>query len=238
MANRLYAPNLSDLEATKRWLRAVLSTYTFGVQGILLTDGTVLPLPSESALIAKLIEVTLLQRFRTVALAVRDLTVDGAPSGRVYPDILLSGPRLSHRKVAVDVKAARRGLGGRRTVSRITLGPYDKYFRYPERKMAGSWLPYGEIDWHLDAIVLYDYVGGVISNVEPLVTETWRVASTVRSSGTRHYIGAVMEIERLRNERGDFETADAFYRYWRELPIGPFVGRIEAHDETEEDGDL
>ena len=37
--------------------------------------------------------------------------------------------------------------------------------------MAGSWIPYGDIDWHLDVIVLYDYLGGVITNVEPLVVE-------------------------------------------------------------------
>lgn len=218
MPNARFNPDLASLEATKIWLRSVLATYSFGVQGILLTDGTVLPLPSESALIAKLIEVTLLQRFRTVALAVSGLTIDGAPSGRVYPDILLSGPRLNYRKVALDVKAARRARGGLRTVSRITLGPYDKYFRYPDKKLAGSWIPYGEIDWHLDAIVLYDYLGGVITNVEPLVAETWRVASKVRSSGTRQYMGAVMEIERIRQERGDFDSADAFYQHWRNYP--------------------
>jgi hypothetical protein len=184
----------------------------------------VLPLPSESALIAKLIEVTLLQRLRTVALAVRGLVIEGAPSGRVYPDILLAGPRVGHRKVALDVKAARRNPGGRRTVSRITLGPFDKYFRYPDRKMAGSWLRYGDIDHHLDAIVLYDYLGGVVSNVEPLVVETWRVASRIRSSGTRNYMGAVMETDRLRAESGEFATEEEFLSYWRRFPIGPFSG--------------
>lgn len=207
----------------------MLGTYSFGVQGILLTDCTVLPLPSESALIAKLMEVTLLTRFRTVGLAVRGLVIDGAPSGRVYPDILLSGQRLGHRKVALDVKAARRAPKGKRTVSRITLGPYDKYFRFPDRKMAGSWLPYGDIDHHLDAIVLYDYLGGVISNVEALVVETWRVATRVRSSGTRNYMGAVMEIERLRREQGEFESEADFLSYWRNFPIGP----IRAADEPD-----
>lgn len=235
MSDALYDPVLDDLASIKRWLRAVLGTYAFGVQGILLTDGTVLPLPSESALIAKLIEVTLLQRFRTVALAVRGLVVDGAPSGRVYPDILISGPRLSHRKVALDVKAARRAPGGRRTVSRITLGPYDKYFRFPTAKMAGSWIPYGDIDHHLDAIVLYDYLGGVVSNVEPLVVETWRVASRVRSSGTRKYMGAVMEIDRLRREVGEFPSEEAFQAYWRAFPLGPVSTEAEAGPEAEPD---
>lgn len=227
MPGNLYDPTLDDLPAVKSWLRTVLGTYSFGVQGILLADGTVLPLPSDSSLIAKLMEVTLLTRFRTIALAVRGLTVDGAPSGRVYPDILISGQRLGHRKVALDVKAARRAPGGRRTVSRITLGPYDRYFRYPDRKMSGSWLPYGEIDHHLDAIVLYDYEGGVVSDVEALVVETWRVATRVRSSGTRNYMGAVMEIDRLRNERGEFESEAEFLSYWRNYPIAPMRAEPE-----------
>ncbi len=228
MPDNLYDPRFTDLGSVKNWLRAVLRTYSFGVQGILLADGTVLPLPSESSLIAKLMEVTLLTRFRTVALAVRGLTIDGAPSGRGYPDVLLSGQRLGHRRVALDVKAARRAPGGRRTASRITLGPYDKYFRFPDRKMPGSWLPYGDIDHHLDAIVLYDYAGGVISNVEALVVETWLVATKMRSSGTRNYMGAVTEVERLRREQGEFESEEAFLAYWRNYPIGPMRDEPES----------
>lgn len=233
MPDSLYNPRLEDLASIKRWLGSVLGSYSFGVQGILLTDGTVLPLPSESALIAKLMEVTLLQRFRTVALAVRGLVVDGAPSGRVYPDILLSGSRLDHRKVALDVKAARRAPSGKRTVSRITLGPYDKYFRFPDRKMSGSWVAYGDIDHHLDAIVLYDYAGGVVSNVEALVAETWRVASRTRSSGTRNYMGAVMEVERLRQELGEFSSEAEFQAYWRSYPIGPMLAIAEPGAEED-----
>jgi hypothetical protein len=227
----LYDPQFDDLPALKRWLGLVLGSYRFGVQGILLTDGTVLPLPSEPALIAKLIEVTLLQRFRTIALAVRGLVVDGAPSGRVYPDILLSGPRLGHRKVALDVKTARRAAGGRRTVSRITLGPYDKYFRHPDRKMPGAWIPYGEIDHHLDVVVLYDYAAGVVSVVEPIVVETWRVATRIRSSGTRNYMGAVMEIDRLRHELGEFRDEAEFLSFWRNYPIGPISDAPEPEYE-------
>ncbi|MCY7286701.1 MAG: hypothetical protein LH624_00210 [Cryobacterium sp.] len=222
----LYEPTFDEVDSVKRWIRLVLAQYSFGVQGILLTDGTVLPLPSESALIAKLIEVTLVQRFRTVALAVKGLIVDSAPSGRVYPDILLSGVRLGHQKVALDVKAARRAPGGKRTVSRITLGPFDKYFRFPNRKMSGSWIPYGDIDHHLDVIVLYDYVGGEISNVEALCVETWRVASRTRSSGTRNYMGAVMTLDGLRSERGEFADEGEFHSYWN-FPIGRIAATPE-----------
>lgn len=215
----LYDPPLGSTDEVKAWIQRVMERYAFEVRGILLRDGTVLPVPSESSVIAKLIEVTLLERFRTVANAVKELDVLGAPSTRTYPDIWLAGGRLNGRKIALEVKCARRAPGGRRTASRITLGPYDKYFRQPTVKMAGCVLPYGDFDAHLDIIVLYDYDGGQILNLEPLVVETWRVASRKESSGTRNYIGAVTEIERLRNEDGEFTTAQEFYSHWRLKPI-------------------
>jgi hypothetical protein len=218
-ADDLYNPTLETTDDLKRWVRSILQRYRFDVRGILLKDGTVLPLPGESSLIAKLFEITLLERFRTVANAVSGLDVLGAPGTRTYPGIWLAGSRLG-RKVALEVKSARRAAGGARTESRITLGPYDKYFRHPEVKMSGCVLPYGEFAAHLDIIVLYDYDGGEISNVEPLVVETWRVASHKKSSGTRNYIGAVMETERLRKEDGEFASPDEFYDFWRAFPIG------------------
>jgi Restriction endonuclease EcoRV len=215
----LYDPSLETDDELKAWIRSVLRSYEFDIRGLLLRDGTVLPLPSESALIAKLFEITLLERFRTVANAVRGLEIHGAPGTRTYPDIWLSGDRIGGRKIALEVKAARRNRTGTRTSSRITLGPYDKYFRNPEVKMAGAVLPYGEFTSHLAIIVLYDYEGGEISGVEPLVVEKWRVASRKRSSGTRKYFGAVMEIDRLRREQGEFASADEFYDFWQNVPL-------------------
>lgn len=215
----LYDPNLQTLDDLKQWIRSVLRTYAFEIRGLLLKDGTVLPLPSESALIAKLFEVTLLERFRTVANAVRGLEIHGAPGTRTYPDIWLSGDRISGQKIALEVKAARRNPAGTRTSSRITLGPYDKYFRNPAVKMSGAVIPYGEFDSHLDIIVLYDYDGGEVLSVEPLVVEKWRVASRKKSSGTRNYIGAVNEIERLKLEQGEFASAQEFYDFWRSFPL-------------------
>jgi hypothetical protein len=215
----LYDPNLETVEDLKRWVRSILRKYEFDIRGLLLRDGTVLPLPSESSLIAKLFEVTLLERFRTVANAVRGLEIHGAPGTRTYPDIWLSGDRIAGRKIALEVKAARRNRAATRTSSRITLGPYDKYFRNPDVKMSGAVLPYGEFSTHLDIIVLYDYEGGEILKVEPLVVEKWRVASRKKSSGTRKYIGAVMEIDRLKREQGEFASAEDFYDYWRNFPL-------------------
>ena len=47
------------------------------------------------------------------------------------------------------------------------------------------------------------------------MAETWKIASKQRSSTTREYLGAVDSIDRLRNEQGEFATAEEFYKFWR-----------------------
>ena len=91
-------------------------------------------------------------------------------------------------------------------------------------------MAYGDLAWHIDLIALYDYVDGNVENIEILVVETWRVASTKRSSTTRNYIGAMTSISDLRTEHGAFATINDFYEFWRSYP----VKKTEAVPEPEE----
>jgi hypothetical protein len=226
------ARDLTTLEGLKAWLTGAISDYRWQVRWILLDNGDRLPLPKEPALIAKLVEVTAIDHLRKKAYAVPGLKVDGDESGRMYPDMLLSGRALGHKFAALDVKVARRkalapDASQRRrradpirvVESAITLGPYNSYFRWPTVRVPGALMAYGDITWHLDLIVIYDYIEGNVENVDPFVVETWRVASKVKSSGTRDYIGAVRRIEDLRNERGVFATQEEFYEFWRAMPV-------------------
>ena len=45
------------------------------------------------------------------------------------------------------------------------------------------------------------------------------ISSRQRSSTTREYIGAVNHLAALREGRGEFETEEEFYRYWRAYPF-------------------
>lgn len=58
-------------------------------------------------------------------------------------------------------------------------------------------------------------------DLELLVHEPWRVASKERSSTTREYIGAVVDIAALRDGRGELETEAAFYRLLKLSPDRP-----------------
>jgi hypothetical protein len=217
------AADLTTLEGIKAWLRSAVSDYRWNVRGILLSDNRVVPLPKEPALVAKVIEVSVIEHFKRKAYGVPGLDILDDLSGRGYPDILMAGRAVANRRIALDVKVARRKPRAdgepTKTQSRITLGPFDTYFRRPDDPIPGVGVAYGAMAWHLDLIVLYDWDDADVENVEILVVETWRVASMRRSSTTRNYIGAVDTLAYLRAERGEFDTIDDFYRFWRTFPV-------------------
>lgn len=71
---------------------------------------------------------------------------------------------------------------------------------------------------HLSLICIYtleEFAPSRASNLELLLHDTWRIASRQRSSTTREYLGAVVNIDALRNGEGEFENPEDFYRYWR-----------------------
>ncbi len=47
------------------------------------------------------------------------------------------------------------------------------------------------------------------------MVEPWRIASRSRSSKTRNYIGAVMDVPAIRAGSGEFSSKEEFYSYWR-----------------------
>lgn len=212
-----------DAGGRQTWLRQTVRDYRWNVRGIVLDDNRVIPLPKEPAVVAKVIEVSVTEHFKRKAYAVRGLDVLDDLSGRGYPDIMLAGRPVAGRRIALDVKVARRKPRKRgaptKTQSRITLGPFNSYFRRPEDPIPGVGVAYGDFAWHIDLLILYDWIDGDVENVEILVVETWRVASMKRSSTTRNYIGAMDSLADLRAERGAFATIDEFYGYWRSQPI-------------------
>jgi hypothetical protein len=136
----------------------------------------------------------------------------------VYPDIAFTGPALQEEVVACDIKVARRNPSNRnRTKSRITLYTGNTYFKYSDNTQ-NIQRPFNEYALHLDCVALYDFVEKpepTVSNVELVVVEPWRIGSRSRSSKTRNYIGAIIDIPAIRAGRGEFSTQEEFYSYWR-----------------------
>lgn len=227
------------------WLREACSRYRFDVIAVykvtgghkwpltagdeadlvrqLSEGGHLLPLPSESAALANVIEVSL------VNFLLEELKrVEGAEArrgtDRFYPDLEVGGPAFGGGFHAVDIKVARRKIPKRsavaetKTQSRITLYTGNTYFKWPSLHWPGTFRPFEEYASHLDVICLYTHAPTVpvpVENLELLVHEPWRIASKTRSSTTREYIGAVDSLAQLRAGTGDFTTEADFYSYWR-----------------------
>lgn len=85
-------------------------------------------------------------------------------------------------------------------------------------KFGGVLRPFGDYNEHIAVLVLYEFDPGIperIKDVVVLAHETWRLASRRRASATREYIGSVTGLEDLIVGRGEFETQEEFYEYWR-----------------------
>lgn len=183
--------------------------------------GHLMPLPKEPASLANVIEVSILD-FLVEHLSREEGAEPRRGGERGYPDLEVKGPRFGDGIHAVDIKVARRAESGRRTNSRITLYTGNTYFMYPELPWSLTLRPFGDYESHLDLVVLYDFEPEKLSrlaNVELIIHEGWRLASRQRSSTTREYIGAVTSIEDLRAGKGEFDSEEEFYSYWRSYPF-------------------
>ena len=55
----------------------------------------------------------------------------------------------------------------------------------------------------------------MISNVQVIVQEKWRLASKTTGTGTTTAIGSIKEINRIISGNGDFRSEKEFLRYWK-----------------------
>jgi hypothetical protein len=244
-------PRVTDQIDLKQWLRERCGEYGFGLGGVyhrrgehpgpitatgiedlehqLAQRGHLLPLPKEPAALANVLEVSLVD---FILKAVNETDGMEATRGteRGYPDIELTGDALRGEHHAIDVKVARRAdtANKLRTQSRITLYTGNTYFRWPKLHWPGNFRPFDDYASHLDIIVIYTLNEALRSRAEDMeliVQEPWRIASKKRSSTTREYIGAVDLIGDLRDGKGEFDSPEAFYKFWRnyQFKVSPQV---------------
>lgn len=186
--------------------------------------GHLLPLPKEPAALANVLEVSIVD-FLLDRIAATDGELTATRGGeRFYPDLEITGPEVGSRYYAVDIKVAQRKIpktkkvSPTQTQSRITLYTGNTYFAYPTLHWPGTFRPFANYAQHLDVLGIYTLNRDSSSRVDDLelvVQEPWRIGSRKRSSTTREYIGAVLGLDDLREGRGEFKTAEEFYKFWR-----------------------
>ena len=161
---------------------------------VLTESGHLLPLPSEPAALANVMEIELRKH-----LLEATLLTDGANAAegteRSFPDLEFWGPAFGEGVHAVDIKCARRGKSGKSLKNRIALYTGNTWFLWPTLKFSGILRPFDDYTEKLSVVVIYTYDPDVperITDVQMVAHETWRLAVEVSGVGDAgvHRIGA------------------------------------------------
>ncbi len=200
----------------KKELELVMHDITWNFVGILDTEKKLHPIP-KNIQIQALFEYLALKRLEQLAKKLKCKIIE-ASSTREYPDATIEGGKLGDRKIAIDIKTTRRINPNR--ISGFTIGSYAGYFRNPNRKRPGCRIPYADFTKHWIAGFIYDWDKNadtlhMVSNVELIVQEKWRIASKSTGTGTTTAIGSIKDINRIKNGEGDFNSEEEFLHFWR-----------------------
>lgn len=187
------------------------------LRSVLTESGHLLPLPSEPAALANVMEIELRKHLLEAALLTKGASA-AEGTERSFPDLEFWGPKFGKGVHAVDIKCARRGKSGLSLNNRIALYTGNTWFLWPTLKFSGILRPFDEYDEKLSIVVIYTFDPALperITKVEVVAHETWRLGSKFRASATREYIGSVQKIADVVAGTGAFTSADDFYAFWR-----------------------
>jgi Restriction endonuclease EcoRV len=188
----------------------------------LTNTGHLLPLPSEPAALANVMEIEL-RRHLCEAAATLPRAEIAEGTERSFPDLEFSGEAFGGGHRAVDIKCARikqlkAGTPSTNLNNRIALYTGNTYFLWPDLKFSGILRPFSDYAEQISIVVLYRFDPTIperIADVQVVAHETWRIGSKARASATREYIGSVQKLSDVVNGTGEFASAKEFYDYWR-----------------------
>ena len=198
----------------RKELEEAVKGIKWNYKGIIDSDGKIHEIPKNLNFQA-LFEGAIMEKLKSLTKKFGIQVID-PKSIRAYPDIILEGGKLGKSRIAIDAKTGRRK--GDRT--HFTLGSYAGYFRKPDQKCGGCVRPYNEFDEHWVICFIYDWDPeenslNMISNLQIIVQEKWKIASKGTGTGTTTAIGSIREISRIINGKGDFKNEKEFLKYWR-----------------------
>ncbi len=201
----------------------------WNIKGFIDAHKNIYPISLDTKLLSKILELTTIPIVTSFAKKHR-LKVYLAQHQLQYPDITLEGAEIKNKKYAVDIKTTYR-VGGK-LKGGFTLGSFrgslrsplsTRYSRFPYSQYAKHWIlgiiytRKKEIEqkriYSLDDL---PNINSVITDLEIILQEKYRIANYVPGSGNTANIGSVANIEMLRNGTGPFAKYGdkVFQDYW------------------------
>ena len=203
-------------EQFKRDLESLFSNFKWNVRGLIDMNGNVLPLPKDSKVVTMIFEELGWLRIQKLVNKYKCKCIRGG--SRQYPDVTLEGGKLENKIIALEFKSARKI--DKNKCSRMSLGSFAGYFLEPYKKSPWCVKPYGVYTEHWVIGFLYRWnpdadTLNMVSDVEVVIQEKWRIASKYTATGDTAHIGSVDDIKRLKEGKGDFKSEKEFEDYWR-----------------------
>lgn len=214
-----------DDSQLKTEIERAVTGFDWDFQGIKRGDGSTMDIPPESKVVTIVFEFWAQEQIQTMIDENGwDIRMEIGGS-RQYPDVTLFDNEFSDGKqYALDIKTGRKNESGTELDGYMTLGSYSGYFRNPSANPRSIPYPYATYDEHLIATFLHQWdenAGneGMVSDIEIVFVEKWKISGFKPGSGDTNNIGSVKEINRLKNGDGDFETRSRFDEYYSSLPL-------------------
>jgi hypothetical protein len=137
---------------------------------------------------------------------------------REYPEITAFDGKIGEEKIAIDIKTTRRISKDR--ISGFSIGSYAGYFLHPNQKLPGCKFPYAAFKEHWLVGFIYTWNPNadslhMVSDIEVIVEEKWKIASKSTATGTTFAISSVRNLNDLRERKGDFNSSEDFENFWR-----------------------
>ncbi len=201
------------------------------VRGIIDLKKQIFPVPLDTKLISKVLEVALLPEIERFAFK-HDFILELAEHQNHYPDITLTH-RQSHIRFAIDIKSTYRKDA--QSVNGMTLGTFTGYFRDRQSRKNIKY-PYSSYAGHYVLGIIYtrqsfksnetnkiysiEDMENIIPTIKEMVFffhEKYKIASDQPGSGNTRNIGSVTRIEELIQGTGPFTSLgeEVFDEYWQ-----------------------
>ncbi|MBT4376214.1 restriction endonuclease [archaeon] len=211
-----------------------LKSFNYDILGVVDKNKNVYPMTSDTKVLSKIFEMVAIPHFKKIVIKLstkeNKCKVLLAKHQNQYPDLTLTGGMLGDNKIAIDIKSAYR-IDDKK-FSGFTLGAFNGYFKdrkstknilFPYENYSNHWILCFIYDRDLDTDITefhnienIEEIPIIINDVEVILQDKWKTATTRPGSGNTANIGGINNLQNLKDGKGDFTDSglEVFDDYW------------------------